>query len=258
MSSLSSPGQMKAPPLIVVLGLLGVLLVAGASVFLFKIYGSEDSAVDDGVVTLLIVGLSTLIVVEILPTLQNLKFGKDGVDVTFRELGEKVTNDTGALEARIVALEAEVKALRSAAAPAVKRAAPPSPEIATPGRDMFKAGRFYDDPRKGRFGGKAADMGFVLSAAFSGPRDKSWADVILTVRATDEAGDTSSVESVEFYLHNSFNPDERAVPFCDGAAELVLTCWGGFTVGVWIPARGVALELDLAELANAPKVVKEL
>jgi hypothetical protein len=32
---------------------------------------------------------------------------------------------------------------------------------------------------------------------------------------------------------------------------------GGFTVGAWIPSHQVQLELDLAELSDAPRVIKE-
>jgi len=34
--------------------------------------------------------------------------------------------------------------------------------------------------------------------------------------------------------------------------------WGGFTVGAWLPWRGIELELDLALLEGAPQVVREL
>jgi hypothetical protein len=38
---------------------------------------------------------------------------------------------------------------------------------------------------------------------------------------------------------------------------LRLRAFGGFTVGVWIPSQQVQLELDLAELSDAPRVIKE-
>lgn len=265
MSAMHANGRSRL--LVVFIVLLAIALVVGAALFLAKIYNSTgEIKVDDGVMTLLMVGVGTLLVVEVLPTLQSLKFDKGGVDISFRELGEKVTNDTDALKDRIVTLEAAVAALQAspqtAAAPAAgQRAAPTAattPAAAKQKRleEMRRPGRFYDDPRKGRFGRKSAVGDVVLSAEFTGPRDKSWTEVELTVAAAPGKS-LAGVEEVEFYLHNTFSPSKRVVPVRDGKAELTLTIWGGFTVGVWIPATETCLELDLAELENAPRVVKE-
>jgi hypothetical protein len=254
----SGKKSVRVPVTKITLGLLGMLLVLSAFLFLQKTYGSQDSAVDQGVVALLIVGLCTLIVVEVLPTLQNLKFGKEGIEVSFRELGEKVTNDTGALEGRVKELETLVAALSAQGGGARRAKRAPAPQLHPIPAQMLLAGRYDDDPRKGRFGGRAEVDGFALKAAFPGPRNKGWTEVELTVTAAPQAGDTSDVTFVEFYLHNSFKPDHRSVTFHDGQGDLCLTTWGGFTVGVWIPARGVMLELDLASLSDAPKIVKEL
>jgi hypothetical protein len=247
--------------LLSMLVVLGVVLVTSAFLFLFKTYGLNGDAVtvDAGVTTLLIVGLATLVLVHVLPGLQSLKFGTDGIDVQFRDLGLKVTNDQSVLEGRIAALEARLDALQPPAPKAARRAAvadKPASGPTQPPREMLKAGVYYDDPRKGRFGRKATRDGFTLSASFQGPRDKSWTDVVLSVE-TDPGVDAADVDVVEFYLHNTFHPDDRKVRFADGEANLALTIWGGFTVGAWIPARGICLELDLAKLDNAPPIVRE-
>lgn len=234
---------------LLVVALLGLLLVVGAFLFLQKAYGAkEGAAIDSGAVTLLIVGLSALIVVEVLPTLKDMTFGKDGVALSFRELGEKVTNDTSDLARRVAELERIVAALPQPAPPAGP------PVIHEEPKDLRRRGKFYDDPRKGRFGGKSESEGFTLSAVFPGKPRRDWAEVILTVEA--KAGTTA--DCAEFFLHDSFDPDEVVVPFVQGKAELRITTWGGFTVGVWICGEGISLELDLALLPDAPKVIKEL
>jgi len=44
--------------------------------------------------------------------------------------------------------------------------------------------------------------------------------------------------------------------FNDGHAELKVTAWGGFTVGLWLPIQQVELELDLAEVPGAPQNIR--
>ncbi|TIV24584.1 MAG: hypothetical protein E5W02_02740 [Mesorhizobium sp.] len=64
-------------------------------------------------------------------------------------------------------------------------------------------------------------------------------------------------EEVQFHLHDSFMPALRSRKFKAGEARLTVTVWGGFTLGVWIPAHDVELELDLTELDDAPRIVRE-
>lgn len=248
------------------LPLLGVLLVVASLAFLWKAF--QGGEIKDGVVALLLVGLATLLVVELLPTLQSLKLGKDGVELEFRTLGEKVTGDNDALRDRIAELERAVAACtpvpvattpQTGGAKRVTKAAPkarPALSWDTPDR-LKEAGPYRNDLRKGVFGGRASVDGFTLSAGFDGPPSQAWCEVILTVTA-DAGANMAGVTGVEFFLHDSFPRARVRVPFRDGKAQLERTTWGGFTVGVWIPGPDVTLELDLALLPYAPKVVKEL
>jgi hypothetical protein len=123
-------------------------------------------------------------------------------------------------------------------------------------RKLIEWGRYSDDPRKGQFGGSAVDNGLALQADFL-KSTKDWADIRLRIIPEKSDDKLTDVSAVQFFLHNSFKPDRVKAPVIDGHAELTINSWGGFTVGVWVPERNATLELDLAELPNAPTVVRE-
>ena len=103
-----------------------------------------------------------------------------------------------------------------------------------------------DDANKGRFGGSSESGDFVLRAEFDGSKHKDKARIRLAVECKKPL--TVSHERVEFFLHDSFRPNRIMVRFRKGRAITTVTAWGGFTVGAWLPARGLELELDLARL----------
>ncbi|SMF70893.1 hypothetical protein SAMN02982917_3955 [Azospirillum oryzae] len=109
-----------------------------------------------------------------------------------------------------------------------------------------------NDLQKGRFGGEPRRGGFAVSAEFEKTNSKNWTRAILRVEGPSRDG-----EAVQFHLHNSFKPPLETRKFRSGVAKLTVTVWGGFTLGVWIPAHGVELELDLAQLSDAPRIVRE-
>jgi hypothetical protein len=259
MAKPSTKDTVRLSVTLIALAVVGAMLVAAALVFLAKSYRS-DGKVDENVVALLLVGLSVLIVVEVLPTLQNLKFGKDGFEFSFRDFGEKVTTDADALASRVNDLEAAVATLATAPAQTAtsRRKAAAAISVKDVPLHLLEPGDYKDDPRKGRFGAKREVGGFRLSAEFPGPLDKAWTEVVLRLEAGPEAGDVGDVETAEFFLHHSFKRPRITAQVHNGCAKLNLTVWGGFTVGVWIPARDITLELDLALLPDAPKIVREL
>jgi hypothetical protein len=111
-----------------------------------------------------------------------------------------------------------------------------------------------DDPQKGRFGGKAEVGGFRLYVRFEETR-RDWIDLTLIVASKEPMDD----EIAEFFLHDTFKPNRYVEPFNKKRAELTeVRAWGGFTCGVWIPSRNVELELDLAALPRAPRLIREL
>lgn len=112
--------------------------------------------------------------------------------------------------------------------------------------------RFKNDLQKGRFGGKSSRAGFVTTAEFEKTISKNWVRVVLRVEGPAHDG-----EEVQFHLHDSFKPPLETRKFKRGAAKLSVTVWGGFTLGVWIPSNAIELELDLSELSDAPRIMRE-
>lgn len=108
-----------------------------------------------------------------------------------------------------------------------------------------------DDPQRGRFGGERRSEGFQISARFQPTSNRDWTRIIIRVNGKAPDG-----TAVEFHLHDSFKPQLERETFRRGVAELTVTVWGGFTVGVWIPSLEVELELDLAKLRDAPHNIR--
>lgn len=113
-----------------------------------------------------------------------------------------------------------------------------------------------DDSNKGRFGGEAVLGGFRLKAEFAESASPDWVTVLLAVESEGSASPGIG-DSVWFCLHSTFDPQWVKVLFRGRRASLAVRVWGGFTVGAWLPAQSVELELDLAELESAPKIIRE-
>ncbi|MGX0960205.1 hypothetical protein AB7M63_000654 [Bradyrhizobium japonicum] len=113
----------------------------------------------------------------------------------------------------------------------------------------------FDDPQKGRFGGQPERDGFELTASFEETNDPKWVQINLLVTA--QPGPPQTATEAEFFLHDTFRRERIKSPFQQGEAHLPLRAFGGFTVGVWIASHQIELELDLAELPDAPTIVKE-
>jgi hypothetical protein len=85
---------------------------------------------------------------------------------------------------------------------------------------------------------------------------RNFVEIVLRVEAPRRT-DMQDWECVEFYLHDSFEPDVVPAVFREGVAELSLLAYGGFTVGAWVACTGVELELDLSKIKGAPRMIRE-
>lgn len=108
-----------------------------------------------------------------------------------------------------------------------------------------------DDPQKGRWGGKITWNGRTVSADVR-PISDDWFDITVQVQ-----GQPPLTEAVTFYLHPSFVPGVQTVPPVDGVAVLRLQGWGAFTIGAVSDSGRTILEIDLAEVSNAPEKFRE-
>jgi hypothetical protein len=111
-----------------------------------------------------------------------------------------------------------------------------------------------DDPQKGQWGGLPSNGGRTLEAKVTAI-DADWYRIRLTVRTN--RGKKKLTGAVRFHLHDSFPDPVRTVTARDGTATLTLVAYGAFTVGAEADGGRTKLELDLSELAGAPKGFRE-
>lgn len=113
-----------------------------------------------------------------------------------------------------------------------------------------------NDPQKNRFGGRSSRNNRTLTAevaGVSGPESE-----VFTIKLKAAATDGAPLsQPVKFFLHDSFAPDSAVVLPRAGIVELELVSWGAFTVGAITDGGQTMLELDLAELPDAPKKFRE-
>ena len=135
-------------------------------------------------------------------------------------------------------------------APALEAVPPPLAMNAFDGAGGALPPRDPDDPNKGQFGGLSKRDGYELSARVS-ESDKlpEFYDIVLEVRSPGGARPMPDV--VKFFLHPTFGSPVQDVRVREGIARLEALAWGAFTVGAI--AGETPLELDLSELADAPK-----
>jgi hypothetical protein len=232
-----------------ILGLVVVVLFFMFAIPVHKAVAVNGEAYQDALAATLAFGIALLLLAEIGPIVKSIKAG--GVELQFKE-----TLDTrfAELEKRIMDLELAASKPESTIQQVKEMASenPKPPALIVPER-MKKRRR--DDQWKGRFGGLSKNQGYELTADFR-KAGSDTVDILLKVIAPE--GEVSDLERVDFYLHQSFDPDIMPAAFENGVAQLSRWAWGGFTVGAWIPSKGVELELDLAELPNAPRIIREL
>jgi hypothetical protein len=227
-----------------VLGIV-TLVICGTLLLLPHILAT-DIKYDDAIAGTLAIGIGLLLLAEIAPLVKSFKAG--GVEVEFLDT---VSGKFNALDARIAKLEiaaqSGVPQTKELMASAPVRARPPG--LSTPPAHR-------DDPQWGRFGGASEREGFVLRAFFQNAT-KNFVEVVMIVDAPPGLVPDSE-DVIEFYLHDTFDPDVVPAVFTEGKAELRVIAYGGFTVGAWIAHRGLSLELDLSKVRGAPRMIREL
>lgn len=124
-------------------------------------------------------------------------------------------------------------------------------------REEFKQSQqLPDDPQKGKWGGKAEARDRKITAIIrESSFDPNWFNINLTVTSTDP--NLPLVGEVVFHLHPSFMNEVQKVKVLDGIAQYNIIGWGAFTVGVECDEGKTKLELDLAELADAPELFRK-
>ncbi len=112
------------------------------------------------------------------------------------------------------------------------------------------------DWAKGMFGGLSATRSptRALTASVRPVQNDERFEVVLTVTSSDP----QATGEVVFFLHNTFSDPTPVVPLDGkGVASLTIYAWGAFTVGVLMDGGATELELDLAQLADAPEAFRQ-
>jgi hypothetical protein len=122
---------------------------------------------------------------------------------------------------------------------------------------QISPGNVPDDPWKGVFG-KAESDTRKLEAKVIQSANAGYCRVYLKLKSLNpEANPLKG--SVQFFLHDTFANSKPVVAVGpNGVAELTLDAWGAFTVGAIADFGLTRLELDLAELDEAPSSFKSL
>jgi hypothetical protein len=112
-----------------------------------------------------------------------------------------------------------------------------------------------DDPQKGRFGESPSRNGRLLTARVTAAEQKDWYRIVLRVRSTEPEHPLAG--EVKFFLHPTFKHSEIKRAARRGESRLTLRAYGAFTVGVETDGGETCLELDLAEVPEAPRRFRE-
>jgi len=230
-----------SPPILVVIG----VTLAGFFFWRSKPTNiSEFSSLADIILKLMAIAIAGLV----LPRLAGFKFG--GAEFSMKDEGAEIGGAINELSRRLSAIEARCMPQSRPDESAARTEVPNSEPALGPIRTR-------QDIQKGRFGGNAKVGNYEVSARFpTASRSSMVVKVVLEVRKLDRA---KFEKPVRFYLHDSFGESPVDVEPDGDKATFELLAWGGFTVGVWpMETTDTLLELDLAELAYAPDVIKQL
>jgi hypothetical protein len=110
-----------------------------------------------------------------------------------------------------------------------------------------------EDPLKGMWGGKSKANGREVTAEVS-ELEPDWFETTITVRATDRRRPLSG--DVIFHLHPTIIPAVRSARAKGGSASIKVESYGAYTVGVEADKGKTRLELDLAEIKDAPLIFR--
>jgi hypothetical protein len=114
-----------------------------------------------------------------------------------------------------------------------------------------------DDPQKGIWGKKPKRNSREMTAKVKKSVFPNFYTVTITVKSTNDKLPLKG--NVIFHLHDTFLNQDPEVAVKNGKAVLKLSAvWGAFTVGAEADGGKTRLELDLAELEDAPKKFREL
>ena len=214
------------------------------------------TAVKDGYAQALLfftLALGALLIGLLLPRIQNLSISPvTGITLQLKELQQNVDN---VIKQANTAQEVSVGS--GGIKPEALRALTAEKKSAILPADESKGSLDETDPQKNQWGGEAEKDGRRLSASVSKSSYPGYYEVLLKIESFGDYPPLSGLAT--FHLHPTFRNPDPVVVVNDGKAILHLKkVYGAFTVGAEVDQGGkTKLELDLAELAKAPKEFRE-
>jgi hypothetical protein len=185
------------------------------------------------------------VVIMVLPRLQTFSIGTTGVNVTLQSLQQTV-NSLVQQNNNAQTRSTGVGGIKSAQTLQELKGQPLASISLLSGND---------DPQKGRWGGNAIAGDRKISADIKESSFKGLFEVTLTVESTNDLNPLTGI--VLFHLHPTFDNPDPAIAVTNGKAVLRLKqVYGAFTVGAELDNRKTQLELDLANINNAPSLFK--
>lgn len=197
--------------------------------------------------------VGTLLIALLLPRLQTFNISPTGgLSVTLKDVQQKVEN----LITQANSIQAD-----SAGPGGKKKTEELQAEVKEKINESKKGLHFTgvdnnDDPQKGRWGGLSERNKRKINAVVNESNIKDYYKITLTVNSTDSNFPLTGL--VKFHLHNTFINPDPVITVQEGKAVLNLSkVYGAFTVGAEADEGKTLLELDLAELEDAPSAFKE-
>lgn len=197
--------------------------------------------------------LGVLLLGLLLPRLQNISISPTGgITLSLKDQIQNIEQKVGSLIEQTNQIQAV-----SVGSGGIKSQMPIREEVQGEvlGQNLKVKDENNDDPQKGKWGGSAQKNERLISAKVKESERPGYYEVNISVVSTDPKKPLSGL--VKFHLHPSFRNPDPVIAVKDGKAVLVLKkVYGAFTVGAEVDEGKTQLELDLAELPDAPTEFK--
>lgn len=181
-------------------------------------------------------GLGGLLLLLLLPRLQNLSLGPMGITLALKEVKqnlEDVIKQSNSLQSNSTGEGGSSKNLALVSS-------------------NEKLNTLELDPQKGKWGGLSESNFRQITALVTPSTIDGLYQVKITIISTSKKKPLTGV--VKFHLHPTFSNPNPIITVEDGEATLLLPkVYGAFTLGAQLDDDQTVLELDLAELKDAPK-----
>ena len=113
-----------------------------------------------------------------------------------------------------------------------------------------------NDTQKGKWGGSPESNGRKVTATVR-PTTYNKELFVISLQVVSTDPNKPLKDKVIFHLHDTFVHPDRSIDVNNGLASLQVVAWGSFTVGIECDNGQTKLEIDLAELPDAPQFFKE-